>query len=176
MEMGQMGVEQKKKRKAGSGAVTHVGDGLGVGSCQAQVTDHLQAAVVGRQVQRSSAVLQQRGETSLFTDDFRGGDRAESTLATRFKEVKKKKRELYFEMYHVYVHTFNTKKYTPIHFHSSFYPSSSLLAALVVVPPSCQRVKAVLQPTWRQPTVHTHTQTHAQSGLGLNAPWQLASG
>lgn len=74
----------RKREAAGSGAVTHVGDGLGVGSCQAQVTDHLQAAVVGGQVQRSSAVLQRRGETfrgetSRLADDLRDGDRAEST-------------------------------------------------------------------------------------------------
>lgn len=62
MEMGNSGLGGGG-RGAGSIAVTHMGDGLGVGSCQAQVTDHLQAAVVGGQVQRSSAVLQQRGET-----------------------------------------------------------------------------------------------------------------
>lgn len=121
--------------KAGSGAVTHVGDGLGVGSCQAQVTDHLQAAVVGCQVQRSSAVLQQRGETSLFTDDFRGGDRAESTLATRFKEVKKEKRELYFEMHHVYVHLFNKKNtLQSISIHLSIHHPLFLLLLLWSLP------------------------------------------
>lgn len=72
--------------------MTHVGDGLCVGSGQAEVTDHLQAAVVGGQVQRSSAILEQRkerhsGEMSLFTDNLRDGDTAESMPTTHFKEA-----------------------------------------------------------------------------------------
>lgn len=94
MSWGKMGKKnkEKKKKKAGSSAVTHVGDGLCVGCGQAQVTDHLQAAVVGGQVQRSSAVLEQRkerhsGEMSLFTDNLRDGDTAESMPTTHFKEA-----------------------------------------------------------------------------------------
>lgn len=49
-----------------------MGDGLGVGSGQAQVTDHLQAAVVGGQVQRSSAILEQREEEGRSGEDERG--------------------------------------------------------------------------------------------------------
>lgn len=40
--------------------LTHVGDGLSVGSSQTEVTNNLQAAVVRSQMQRSSAILVQR--------------------------------------------------------------------------------------------------------------------
>lgn len=40
--------------------MTHIGDGLGVGSSQTEVTNNLQAAVVRSQMQRSSAILAQR--------------------------------------------------------------------------------------------------------------------
>lgn len=74
--------------------MTHMGDGLGVGSGQAQVTDHLQASVVGGQVQRSSAVLEQREEGHSGEDErgyslhnLRDSDAAESTPTAQFKDV-----------------------------------------------------------------------------------------
>lgn len=44
---------------------THVGDGVDVGSGQAEVAHDLQAAVVGGQVQRGPAVLVQREKNNL---------------------------------------------------------------------------------------------------------------
>lgn len=55
---------------------THEGEGLGVGPGQAQLTNHLQAAVAGGQVQRSPAVLVQR-------DKRRGALKTWVTLSQR---------------------------------------------------------------------------------------------
>lgn len=57
--------------------MTYVGDDVHVGSGQAEVTDHLQAPVVGRQVEGGPAVLEEeRNAVTAYRDEVKRRDPA----------------------------------------------------------------------------------------------------